>query len=270
MSKKRKFKRSQLPSGRASQYIEMMLDNAQASLEAGDYKRALISSQAAVDLLPRADKRRVDALGYLAAALTVLKRFDEAYEVMSEAVTLEPHNPILWHNKGLVAGYTSQTGQALRDSEKALALNPPQHQRAEVQERVTFMQEIVQQELALRGPDFTIEQLIEQQSEMRQAMDDMEADRWPEAEQRYRKVIAMADCLPQPWGNLGIALMMQRRFDEAEAAFNRALEVDPDYNLAKRNLKMLHSTRESGNLPRMIPTQPYAEARVDLQFSEEE
>ncbi len=31
----------------------------------------------------------------------------------------------------------------------------------------------------------------------------------------------MGDCLPQPWGNLGICLMMQERYDEAEAALKR-------------------------------------------------
>lgn len=56
----------------------------------------------------------------------------------------------------------------------------------------------------------------------------------------------MGDCLPQPWGNLGSCLMMQERFDEAEAAWKRALEVDSTYDLAKHNLNLLPRIRKEG------------------------
>ena len=49
----------------------------------------------------------------------------------------------------------------------------------------------------------------------------------------------MGDCLPQPWGNLGICLMMQERYDEAEEALKRALVVDPKYTIAKNNLSLV-------------------------------
>jgi Tfp pilus assembly protein PilF len=56
----------------------------------------------------------------------------------------------------------------------------------------------------------------------------------------------MGDCLPQPWGNLGIGLMMQERYDEAEAALKRALVIDPRYTLAKNNLAALPEIRRTG------------------------
>ena len=61
--------------------------------------------------------------------------------------------------------------------------------------------------------------------------------------------------LPQPWGNLGICLLMQRRFDDAEAALRRALEIDSDYTIARQNLAALPTIRASGKLPamRIIP-----------------
>ncbi len=33
----------------------------------------------------------------------------------------------------------------------------------------------------------------------------MEAGEWKEAEQAFQASITMGDCLPQPWGNLGIS-----------------------------------------------------------------
>jgi len=67
-------------------------------------------------------------------------------------------------------------------------------------------------------------------------MKSMEASQWDEAKQALQASIAMSDCLPQPWGNLGICLMMQERYDEAEEALKRALVIDPNYSIAKKQL----------------------------------
>jgi hypothetical protein len=42
---------------------------------------------------------------------------------------------------------------------------------------------------------------------------------------------------------------MQRRFEEAEQALKRALEIDPEYKFAERNLGVLDQARKSGQLP---------------------
>ena len=81
---------------------------------------------------------------------------------------------------------------------------------------------------ALRGPHFTFDQLIAQEELFQQAVQMMAQHRWAEAEPIFRQSIAMGDVLPQPWGNLGICLLMQRQFDAAEAALRRALEIDPE------------------------------------------
>lgn len=84
----------------------------------------------------------------------------------------------------------------------------------------------------------------------------MQAQQWSLAEQAFRQVIQMGDCLPQPWGNLGGCLIMQQRYDEAEAALKRALEIDPNYRHARDNLALLPQTRRLGHPPRMQITHP--------------
>jgi tetratricopeptide (TPR) repeat protein len=98
----------------------------------------------------------------------------------------------------------------------------------------------------LRGLDFTVDQLIEQEDFFQQGMKSMQTGKWNEAEQAFQASIAMGDCLPQPWGNLGICLLMQERYDEAEAALNRALVIDPTYSIAKNNLTLLAESRRTG------------------------
>ena len=50
-------------------------------------------------------------------------------------------------------------------------------------------------------------------------------------------------CYQFPYFNLGRVLVMQRRLEEAKQAFERALEYDPDYPLARKALELI---REHG------------------------
>ena len=116
--------------------------------------------------------------------------------------------------------------------------------------------------MKLRGPDFTLEQLIEQEDHFQHALECMEAGKWQEAEEALRQTIAMGDCLPQPWGNLGICFMMQERYDEAEAALKRALDIDPKYTIAKQNLAALPETRRKGPPKEFAVSEPFRGSRL--------
>src|SRR5229473_8687921 len=114
----------------------------------------------------------------------------------------------------------------------------------------------------LRGPNFTLDQLIEQEDHFQNGLQLMEAGQWQEAEQAFQASIDMGDCLPQPWGNLGISLMMQERYDEAEAALKRALDMDPRYTLAKENLAALPKIRRTGLPPIVDIRDPFKSSKL--------
>jgi Flp pilus assembly protein TadD len=92
----------------------------------------------------------------------------------------------------------------------------------------------------------------------------MQQQRWAAAEQAFSQIISLADRLPQPQGNLGLALLMQKKYDEAETAFKRALEIDPNYDLARHNLAMLPVTRQTGETPVFTLRDPFAKANISL------
>ena len=129
-------------------------------------------------------------------------------------------------------------------------------------EALRFSREMAEKSMKLRGPDFTLDQLIEQEDLFQQGLKLMEAGKWEEAGKAFQASIDLGDCLPQPWGNLGICLLMQERYDEAEAALKRALVIDPQYTLAKDNLALLAETRRTGLPGRVAMNQPFKGSKL--------
>jgi Tfp pilus assembly protein PilF len=97
----------------------------------------------------------------------------------------------------------------------------------------------------------------------------MEQEAWSDAEVCFREVIARGDVLPQPWGNIGICLLMQQRYDEAEQALKRALEIDPDYKLARANLANVERARSGEIIPRVAMSDPFANTKRSVDFFRE-
>jgi tetratricopeptide (TPR) repeat protein len=195
------------------------------------------------------------------------QRYAEAYAVTTTLVALAPEDAMCWFNRSLAARYTMRFGQSLRDMERAQALDSDGILAEKIAKELPFIRGMVGRGRSLRGPDFTLEQLIEQEERYQQAGEVMGEGRWADAEAMFRQVIAMGDVLPQPWGNLGVCLMMQRRFDEAEAALRRALEIEPRYDIARQNLAGMPEIRASGKLPQIKVTSPFEGQKIKQTIS---
>ena len=231
--------------------VDKYLDLIGHNIFQGNYPEAIAYCERLLNFLPRHAPQRVDVLDHLGTAQGMLQNFPQSYAAYTEALSLDPNNAELWFNRGMASRYTSRFGRSLRDYERAKELNTRPELAKQIEEELKFARKVARETLKLRGSDFTLDQLIEQEGHFQDGLQLMEAGEWEKAEQAFQASIAMGDCLPQPWGNLGITLMMQERYDEAEEALKRALVIDPKYTLAKRNLAALPETRRTGP-PAMI------------------
>ena len=228
---------------------ERALNKAESQLLKHDLKGAARTSLELLKWLPQDRNLQEVAWANLGNAYAMLKDFDQGYLAFSKALEYAPEAAYLWFNRGTAALLSFRSGQALRDLEKAIKLEEDKRERREYQKSLDLARRIVKDDLRKRGRGFTIDQLIEQQDLFNLGVRQMAEKRWQEAEQTFRRVIAMADVLPQPNGNLGMMLLMQRRWEEAEAALRKALEIDPEYQLARDNLALLDKTRKTGKFP---------------------
>jgi len=194
-------------------------------------------------------RERARVLALQANALIMLNRFEEAHNALTLAIYHDPDDAYLFYNRSLTAFYTGRSAEAVLNLRRAIELEGDGREAANFAAQMADLQEIIEGELGIRGPAFTFEQLLEQQSLYHKALLLFMNEDWQGAEDGLRQVIAMSDGLAPPWGNLGLCLLIQQRYDEAEVALKRALEIDPDYEPARSNIERLPEIRETGELP---------------------
>ncbi len=262
MSKKTKVSKKKKHSITAVSPVSTHFDLIGRLLLQGNYAEAVVNCERLLNYLPQGVPQRVDLLTQLGTAQGMLQNFKQSYAAFNEALLLEPKNADIWYNRSRASRFTSRFGQALRDLERAIELNTRSDLSEKFPEQLQFSRQLVEDSLKMRGPYFTLDQLIEQEDLFQQGLAGMESKQWEKAGQAFQASIALGDCLPSPWGNLGICLMMQERYDESEAAFKRALEVDPDYTLAKNNLAGLPETRRTGIPGMVVLNEPFRSSKL--------
>ena len=93
----------------------------------------------------------------------MLQEFEASYDALSRALDIEPENASAWYNRALSARFLLRAGRALRDLEQAIKLEKDSQSRKIYQDELTLMREVVQRQIEARGPDATLDQLIEAQ-----------------------------------------------------------------------------------------------------------
>ena len=228
----------------------------------GDYKGVVASSERVLKFLPQNSPQRVEVLAQLGTAHAILQNYPQSYDAFTEALSLAPHDVDLWYNRGMASRFTLRIGRSLRDFERAIELNTISELTKQFEKAVKESHKLVKMALKLRGPNFTLDQLIEQEDLFQRGLQLLEAGKWEEAAQAFQASIAMSDCLPQPWGNVGMCRMMQERYDEAEAALKRALAIDPKYTIAKNNLAALPEIRRTGPPKIVGMNDPFKDSKI--------
>jgi len=252
--------------------ISVWLRQAEQQLVNEDFRRVKITCRRILKYVPADSTVYGEAQSHLGIACAMSQDHAGAYSAFTAALAIFPERSELWYNRGMTSHFTMRMGQAVRDLERAVALETNSKMLAQYQEALKFSWDLARQEMTFRGPDFTLDELIVQQELFQQGLQKMAEQQWAAAEDIFRQVIAQGDVHPQPWGNLAGSLIMQERFDEAETALRQALKMDPDYDLARQNLAILPQLRKSGPPRHFSIRTPFAgrEVSASLMFWEED
>jgi tetratricopeptide (TPR) repeat protein len=213
----------------------------------GDFAGCIRVSESLLNSLPERSEQRLEVLALLGLAHGMLKHYQQSYDVFSEAITIDPTVAEFWYNHGLACYYLARPAEAVRDFERAVELS--KDDTSEMAHKFAMRLEESRQELqeAMEGHEagITFEQYIEREERFTQALSLVRQEKWPEAELLFRQLTETESRVPSYWGNLGVCLTMQFRYDEAEEVLKQALAIDPDYPIARDNLKKLPELRRS-------------------------
>ena len=233
-----------------SQVREQFVNRAQYAKEQmliGDFASCVRTCEPLLNSLPRHSELRLEVLALLGLAHGMLKHYQQSYDVFSEAITIDPTIAEFWHNRGLACHYMARPGEAVRNFERAVELS--KNETSEMSRKFAVELEVGRQELqeAMQAheTDITFEQYMEREECFTQALRLVRQEKWQEAELLFRQLTETGSRVPSYWGNLGVSLMMQLRYDEAEGALKQAIAIEPDYLIARDNLKKLPEIRRS-------------------------
>jgi tetratricopeptide (TPR) repeat protein len=261
MTKKRASHRRRSRSARSTSarlspaQLSGLLDQGRRLLISGEHERAISILERALPHLPR-NRQRAEALSDLGMAYGLLKRDEESYRALLEATQITPDDVRIWYNFGQTCRGAGRLVQSLRAYERSAALNRDPRLASRIAKEVALARQLVETELSVRPPCFTVDNLLAQEDLFLAGVEEMVGRQWDRAADLFRQALALADTIPQLWGNLGICLLNLEQYDEAEAALRRALECDPDYDLARQNLAALAETRRSGGRPTVALRDP--------------
>jgi Flp pilus assembly protein TadD len=214
--------------------------------------------------LPGHSVLRLEALALLGLAHGMLKEYQQSYDVFSKAIDIDPTMAEFWYNRGLACLSMSRPGEAVLNFERAVALTkdePDDMARTFTRQLQEARQEL-QEALESHEAGITFEQYLQREKLFTQALRLSKQEKWQEAERLYRQLTETGSRIPSYWGNLGVCLVMQQRYDEAEEVLKHALTLDPDYPIARDNLKQLPEIRRS--------KQPPMQQMINLSRSENE
>ena len=250
-----------------SQIHEPFMNRAQYArqqMHMGDFAGCIRTCESLLSSLPRRSERRLEILALLGLAHGMLKHYQQSYDVFSEAIVLDPTVAEFWHNRGLACHSMARPGEAVRNFERAVELS--KHDTSEMTRKLVAELEVGRQELQevmqIHETGITFEQYMEREERFTQALRLVRQEQWQEAERLFRQLTETGSRIPSYWGNLGVSLMMQLRYDEAEAALKQALAIEPDYLIARDNLKRLPDIRRSkGSLEHKL-VNPFREEDV--------
>ncbi len=240
--------------------------------EVGDHANAAGAYREALKI----DPKNVDALHQLGGMLFMLRRPEEAMKSLNLAIRLDPNVPSAWRNLGVVHADAKRWPEAHECFEKAYALDPNWNEGLrylavclEGLDRTKEAAEYARK--ALRSsPNSTealklfvqLEQKLQRRSEAREQLASIidAGAKNPELHNVlgelyfYDKMYddskahfgtAAQSGLAAAYNNLGIVHFSLREYDEAQAAFENCLKIDPAHTGAQTNLGKVRAARQA-------------------------
>jgi tetratricopeptide (TPR) repeat protein len=173
------------------------------------------------------------------------KRYDEAIGYFDRAIAIFPDFVEAWFNKGVAYKEQLEIEEMIRSFQRVLELgNPADACVQQAHAMIASFEQHLRQESGA-----TLDEYLHAKELFDHAFALMEKRQWQQALEGFQAVVALNPHHPQSYGNMGICYGYLGHKQEALAAFDRALTLDPNYAPARLNRQVVAAMAEGENLP---------------------
>jgi tetratricopeptide (TPR) repeat protein len=187
----------------------------------------------------------IHSVQYAMGTVCLMKgQYDEALTYFDKAIAIFPAFVEAWFNKGAAHQKKLDVGEMIRAYQRVIELGDPAEEFVRTaRDTVNSLEKQIRADTGLN-----LEHYLKSMDMFHEAFAAMENRQWAKALAGFQKVVAKNRNSPQSYGNMGICYASLGQKQEALAAFDKALELDPDYGPALANRELTVSLKEGEKL----------------------
>lgn len=187
----------------------------------------------------------IDMVQYGMGVICLMKDdYDRAIPYFDKAIKINPYFVEAWFNKGAAHQKRVDLGETIRAYQKVVELGDPSDDFAgHAKDFIRGLEKDIREDKSLSLDDF-----LKAGDIFNEAFAAMERMEWKKALSGFKKVLAIDPRHTQSHGNLGICYAQLGQKQEALAALDEALALDPDYEPALINRKAIASLEDGERL----------------------
>lgn len=219
-----------------NEQVEDAVDRALALVEVGDVEEA---HQEMLRLKKEYPENHMVHYG-LGVVHAVKEELDEAIQCFDEAINIFPYLLEAHFNKAVAYKEKLDIGNMVKAFREVIALGP--HDDEKVLQAKTFIRNL--EKLTLRTDGINLDTYLEGMKIFEQAFDGMRNREWEKAIDGFKACLSKNKKHVQSYGNLGLCYAQLGKRKEALEAFDKALEIDPDYEPAINNRIIVEALAE--------------------------
>lgn len=220
--------------------VNKAVDRALELAEKGQFAKA----EAMMTALSR-EYPRIHRVAFGMGTLLALKgRHREALAYFDKAIDIFPYFAEAWNNRGQVCLELRDVGGTLKSYQKVVEFGDPREDfTMEARKTLLRMENSIREETGL-----SMERYIESLDEYDRAFELMANRDYEKALDGFHRVRAINPNSPQTYGNIGLCCALLGKKEEALAAFDQALRIDPQYQPAIDNKKVFLSLKKGESM----------------------
>ncbi len=220
--------------------VDNTVDQALAMVEQGKVR-------AAEKIISELLKKHPDihTVQYAMGVVCVTKgRHAEAIAFFDKAIKIFPYFVEAWFNKGASHQKKLEIGEMIRAYQKVVEIGDPAESFVHhAKDIIRGLEQQIRKDRGLGLADY-----LKGMDKFNQAFTAMQRNEWEDALRGFREVLTIDPKHTQSYGNMGICYGHLGRKEEALEVFDKALELDPVYEPAKLNRRVVNSLKEGEKL----------------------